>query len=130
MTEYEHDDPHAEIHHDIPDLDLPDHSQHDAPPAPPVDHFGPADAELPAELRFPGEDTDAQAVPPAELDPTAPWPDDDEFSRWLTSTDSGAADDPDADSEMRDGMAAPAQASELPDSDALVDWTLRQLDES
>ena len=129
MTEY---DPHNDEHDDLAQpVDAPDQADDDRfepAPMPPLDDLGPTDATVPDELHFPGDELDLGDAP-ADLDPTAPWPDDDRFSDWLAgSQDAGEADDPAADAQLREQLAAPSE--ELPSSDALVDWTLRRIDES
>jgi hypothetical protein len=132
MTEYVPDDDHHGGEHDAPPpVDLPDHQPHDVPSdahLPPLDDLGGSHAPLPDELHFPGDD-DAQDAPdaPAELDPAAPWPDDDRFSAWLGDPQQAAGDEG-SDAELRDQLAPPpADSGELPPSDHLVDWTLRRL---
>jgi hypothetical protein len=131
MTEYVPDDHHGHGHgHDAaPDVDLPDHpgdafAEHHAPP--PLDDLPAAHAPLPEELHFPGDDSGHDASAHADLDPSAPWPDDHEFSDWLGGPEHG--DDPGADADLREQLAAPpADAGGLPSPDELVDWTLRNL---
>jgi hypothetical protein len=133
MTEYVPDDHHGDGHeHDVtPHVDLPDHpddafSEHHLPP---LDDLPPAHAPVPDELHFPGDGDDAGHDPSAhaDLDPSAPFSDDDGFSDWLGGPEH--ADDPSADAELRDQLAAPPDdASGLPSSDELVDWTLRNLE--
>lgn len=135
MTEYEPDDHHGDTHHEAPDAGLPDHQHPDDPFAeqhlPPLDDLGTAHAPLPDELHFPGDD-DAHDAAPADLDPTAPWPDDDQFSQWLGGPEHAAPDEaPGSDAELRDQLAGPTGDTEgLPPSDSLIDWTLRRLGDS
>jgi hypothetical protein len=134
MTEYDPHDPHGDEHDLTPHVDLPDHhgdetfSEH---PLPPLDDLGHADTPPPAELHFPGEDV-THDLPAADVEPSAPWPDDDQFSHWLAAPDhTGAGDDPASDAQLRDQLAAPPEGPDgLPSPDALVDWTLRQLGDS
>jgi hypothetical protein len=133
MFEYDPHDHHGDEHDLTPPVDVPDHhadetfSEHHMPP---LDDLGHADTTPPAELHFPGEDA-THDVPAADLDPTAPWPDDGEFSHWLGAPDpTGTDDDPGADAQLREHMTAPPEGpDDLPSPDALVDWTLRQIGE-
>ncbi|HUR86403.1 MAG TPA: hypothetical protein VMY78_13760 [Solirubrobacteraceae bacterium] len=127
MTEY---DPHDDEHEDLtPPVDVPDHAddpRFEPQHLPPLDDLGHADATPPPELHFPGDDL--TAGDPADLDPAAPWPDDDHFSQWLAGAEPGTdAGDPAADAELREQLAEQPQG--LPSSDELVDWALRKLDE-
>jgi hypothetical protein len=135
MTEYVPDDHH---HHDdahdaTPHVDLPDH-QPDAVPSdahlPPLDDLGSAHAPLPDELHFPGDDAAHDAHASADLDPAAPWPDDQSFSDWLGDPQHAGGDDG-SDTELRDQLAPPAEEpGGLPSSDALVEGALRRLEDS
>jgi hypothetical protein len=130
MIEYDPHDPDGD-HDDLaPSVDVPDHHANEAfsgDQLPPLDDPGQHAATLPAELHFPGEPA-AVDVPATGLEPWAPWPDDDRFSQWLGDPDSTAPlDDPAADAELRDQLAAPLQDSDgLPSSDTFVEWLLRQ----
>ena len=134
MTEYEPDDHHGDAHDATPHVDLPEHQPHDTfseQHLPPLDDLGTAHAPLPDELHFPGDDAAHDVPPHADLDPAAPWPDDDRFAGWLADPQHAApGDDADAGAggELRDQLAPPADAG-LPSSDELVDWTLRRLEE-
>jgi hypothetical protein len=131
MTEYVEDDHHGDGHDATPHVDLPDHHADDTfseQHLPPLDDLPSAHAPVPDELHFPGDDT-APDMPEhaADLDPSAQFPDDDRFSDWLAGPET--ADDPSADAELRDQLAAPPEDSgDLPSADDLVDWTLRNLD--
>lgn len=127
MIEY-HDPTGDEHDHDVTPADAgaPDDRGADAftehAPAPLGDLTAPADA--PAELHFPGDDL---AAPAAEADagPAAPFPDDAGFDRWLAADDAAAAGEG-----VSDGFLTPPDDEDaLPSSDALVDWTLRELSE-
>jgi hypothetical protein len=132
MTEYVPDDHHDHEHDATPPVDLPDHHPDDTfsePHLPPLDDLGSAHAPVPDELHFPGDDA-AHDAPAADLDPAAPWPDDDRFSDWLADSQHAPGDDG-SDADLRDQLAPPAaEPSGLPSSDALVDWTLRRLEGS
>jgi hypothetical protein len=126
MTE-PHDPPGDGHEHDVPPADggLHDDGGHDAftehQPLPLDDLAAPADT--PAELHFPGDEITAPATR-ADADPAAPWPDDADFTSWLhAGTESG----PDGAQLPDQLFAAPHDADALPSSDALVDWTLREL---
>src|SRR5436190_8356177 len=99
MTEYVPDDEHHGDSHDAPHVELPDHHPDDAfseQHLPPLDDLPSAHAPVADELHFPGDDAGHDA--PADLDPSAPWPDDDQFSDWLGGPQ--GADDPAADAEL------------------------------
>jgi hypothetical protein len=132
MTEYVPDD-HHDGHDTTPPADLPDQHPDDTfseQHLPPLDDIPSAHAPVPDELHFPGDDPshDAPVDADAELDPSAPWPDDDRFTDWLGGPEH--ADDPSADAELRDQLAAPpADAGGPQSSGELVDWALRHIDE-
>jgi hypothetical protein len=132
MTEYEPDDHHGDAHDATPDVDLPEHDSHDTfseQHLPPLDDLGSAHVPLPDELHFPGDDTADDLPGPADLDPSAPWPDDDRFAEWLGAPEH-AAPDAGSDAELRDQLAPPADdQGGLPSSDSLVDRTLRRLED-
>lgn len=130
MTEYEHFDPDADDAGDAltpdpgygdQDIDVP---RDDAPPAPLPDHD--LSSPPPDELLFPGEEP-AEPPPAEDTDPAAPFPDDGAFEQWLGDpSSSGEEDDPQADRELREHLAAPPDDAEgLPSSDALTERFLR-----
>jgi hypothetical protein len=133
MTEYDHGDHHDHAHDVTPDPVLPDHgagdqfADHHLPPLEDLHH---AHAALPDELHFPGDEAPhaAAAHAGADADPTAPWPDDDQFDNWLGGPEHAGT--PGDDGDLRDQLAAPhdgSAAGGLAPPDELVDWTLRNL---
>ena len=122
MFEY-HDQPGDDHDHVAPpDTDAPDGPGADAfteQHLPPLGDV-PGHADTAPELHFPGDDVSLAA----DLDHAAPFPDDGDFAQWMAGhEDSGA----DAASEPL--LTAPEDSDALPSSDALVDWTLRHLEE-
>lgn len=131
MIEFDPSNPDGDEHELTPPDDVPD-PRHD--PAFSEQHMPPlGDLRLdpdtmPGELHFPGEDATEEA-PATDADPSAPWPDDAEFSQWLSAPELGGPDDdPTADVQLREGLAAPDESSDLLSPHALVDWALRQID--
>jgi hypothetical protein len=131
MIEHDPHDPNGD-HDDLtPPVDVPDHHHaHETfseDQLPPLDDPGQHAGTLAPELHFPGEPA-GHDVPVTGLDPSAPWHDDDHFSQWLGDHDSPEpVDDPGADGELRDQLAAPPEdADGLPSSQAFVEWLLRQ----
>jgi hypothetical protein len=131
MIEYH--DHHGDEHDHVPvsgDDAAPDHgadtfADHHPPP---LDELT-SHADAPPELHFPGDDVTPHAAS-ADLDPSAPWPDDAGFTQWLGGHEAGGDDTaPAAGDGIADQLAAPPGGADgLAPADELVDWTLRQLD--